>query len=868
MEHQRIVRCKALVLLLSLVLASPIESNQQIVQEVLRARAYGLDKLQFLTPLTTFYKKRVDGRKHLKTTAEEFQTKILPDSFYASLPKCVKYKSVQTGKTEFSINPQKGTYCWGYKIFDGEKTYGPSFPAHTIEAFQGTKTRVEYLNHLYPFEDKEGRKLPGPLLQKFLTVDLSFMWANPLCYPTFLDCVDTAVPPCVPGPGTYLKYGNPGFYAGPQPIVTHLHGSETPSAFDGNPDAWFTPDSKITGITYVTNKYVYPNTQPAAGLWFHDHVLGETRLTIHAGLAGMYLLRGEPETSVPCGGLPKGKFEVELFIADRMFDTYGQPFFPDGNPCTPAATPNGPPGNPQLHPYAIPEFFGTFITVNGKAWPYLEVEPRRYRFRTLDGSNARMYALFLENVVAGGPVPDIWQIGSDGGLFEYPVQVTGNGGVVPFAWNPTGCPVSNTGNTDPDYGTMFFHPGQKRLFLAPAERADIIIDFTGFEGSTFILRNDSAAPFPGGGTILDPEVEGTVMQFRVTKPLSCPDKSYNPATCTQSLRQGPANQFVNFTNGKGELAPGTQVGLTRRLVLIEQEDPTSGGPVVVLVNNTHYDGRNPFNNKPIVNSMPIVGTMNMLWVTEIPQIGATEVWEIVNLTPDAHPMHIHLIEFQILNREIYNIGPLVPPYMPIPDCPCNPQAAPCPSYRVDKYEAAWCPANPSQPSPPFPPDCSQPNGGGTRYGDGPPRPYLSGPAGLVGGNPDPSSYFLPTTGLPAPWHKYPHIILPDPNERYWKDTIKCFPGTITRVVMRFSPQTYPVGAVTGGENKFAFDPTTTLGSCDSFGYPGGPGYVWHCHISDHEDNDMMRPWFLSYSYQKAPALAVDDQKKDQLKKAK
>lgn len=757
-------------------IGSPLHANQQIIQEVLD----GSEIPKFVEPLTTFNGKRVDGTKHLKVTAKEFQQKILPSSFYEALPSKVKYKSVATGKTVFQIDPSKGTYLWGYKIKQGDNTFGPSFPAHTIEAQQGDKTHAKYVNHLFAFEDCKGRQLRGPLLQKFLTVDLSFDWANPLQYPMSIQGTD---------PATGLPLGNPGFYNGPQPMVTHLHGSETPSFSDGGPDQWFTPYQKHIGPAFVTNKYTYPNTQPAATMWFHDHVGGETRMNIYSGQTGFYLLRGEPESSVS-PPLPHGHQEIEMLIMDRQFDTFGQIFFPDGNPSD--AGLNGNPGNPTIHPYGIPEFFGDVICVNGKSWPYLEVEPRRYRFRLVDASNARMYALLLEDQIgntSGPTVPTIWQIGSDGGLFDVPVAINS---FVPFTWNPQD-------TTSTPYGSPVFTT--PRLFISPAERMDIIIDFTDFEGEIFTLVNDSPAPFPNGGTPLDPN-ESLVMQFRVTKPLSSPDNSFNPAAPGATLRTG-AQQVIRLADGTGGLAPGVVPNLTRSLVLIEQEDPDTGAPVTALINNTTYNGINPLTGQPIPDS--VAYNNGTIYVTEIPQIGSTEIWEFINLTPDAHPIHIHLIQFQVLNRQVFNVGDVAPPFVISP------------SYRLDAYEAAWGP-------------------GGTIYGAGPPLLYLS--TLMLGGNPSVIPYLIGS------------VIAPDPNESYWKDTIKMYPGTVTRLVVRWAPQTIPVGGVSPGQNKFPFDPTAILGvKDDGFGYPGGPGYVFHCHISDHEDNDMMRPFELSNTSQ-------------------
>jgi spore coat protein A len=749
-------------------------ANEQVGQTVL----LGSNIPKFVEPLPTFNGRRADGThfgRVLTLTTEEFQQQILPASFYEGLPSSVIYRDPVTGKIVARINPRKGTYVWGYKVNDGNRTLGPSYPGPTIVAQRGTPTNVKLVNNLAPFPG-----LPGPLLQKFLTVDLSFHWANPLNLSMSIPGTD---------PSTGLDLGNPAFYGGPQPMTVHLHGAEVPSAFDGGPDTWFTPGKTIKGPGFVSDMYTYPNTQESTTLWYHDHVLGETRLNVYSGLAAFYLLRGDPEADV-WPPLPSADEEVELLIQDRQFDSNGQLFFPDGNP--PGAGLNGDPGNPTLHAYAIPEFFGDVIVVNGKSWPYMNVEPRRYRFHFLNGSNARMYALQLADKkgnTSGPTVPTIWQIGSDGGLFDKPVKIDA---FTPFSFDPTG-------------GFSGF-PGP-RLFFAPAERMDVIIDFSGFQGKTFTLVNDANHPFPGGDPS-DPTLDGLIMQFRVNQKLSSPDLSFNPAEHGATLRN--RDKIVRLANGKAGLAAGVHVDNTRRLVLIEQEDPDTGAPVKVVINNTHYDGNAPMGSfswqdgHPVQDSIPYNnGNIN---VTEIPQIGSTEVWEFINLTPDAHPIHIHLIQFQVLSRQVFNVGDVVPPII-------TPG-----TYRLDAYEAAF-------------------GSGGARYGDGPPLNYLS--TTPMGGNPDVTPYLI---GSPLP---------PDPNEAGWKDTLKMYPGTVTRLVTRWAPQDVEVGHVHGGQNRFAFDPTAPLNvKNDGFGFPGGPGYMVHCHILDHEDNDMMRPFELSFSPQR------------------
>ena len=296
------------------------------------------------------------------------------------------------------------------------------------------------------------------------------------------------------------------------------------------------------------------------------------------------------------------------------------------------------------------------------------------------------------------------------------------------------------------------------------------------------------------------------MQFRVTKPLSSEDTSFNPAIPGATLRSGSA-AIPRFVTPEGTLSPEVTPDLTRSLVVIEQEDPYSTAPVLVTLNNTSYDGRNPYNNMPLINSVPY--NKASVFATELPQVGSTEIWEIVNLTPDAHPIHIHLIQFQILNRQPFFIGNTVPPFT-------------CENSYRDEYNDQW-------ETYPFRPTGVPP---GTIYTYGPPKPYLS--TTKLGGNPDVEPYLF---GAPIPC---------DPNEYGWKDTVKIYPGTVTRLVTRWAPQAVGVGEVTAGQNLFPFDPTATLDvHDDGFGYPGGSGYVWHCHILDHEDNMMMRPLMIS-----------------------
>jgi len=707
---------------------------------------------KFVDRLPTFSGRRADGTTSLQVAMQEFQQKVLPDSVYSGL--AAPYKN--------------GTFLWGYNI----NNVGPSWPARTIEARKGTTTSVVYSNNLV-----------NTRLQNLLTVDQSLHWADPLG--------TTARNNCVNGPPLAAPCREP--YAGPIPAVVHLHGAEVPSQFDGHPEAWFTPENELKGRAYVTNAYQYPNTQEATTLWFHDHALGVVRLNVLAGLAGAYFIRDGRDTGRADNAitLPSGPQEVELLLQDRQFDTNGQIYFPDSdNP----ANLNGPPANPDRHPFWIPEFFGDVIAVNGKSWPMLEVEPRRYRFRWVNGSNARFYIMQmfdqrgLDMHVNGPPGPAIWQIGSDGGLFNAPVKLDDP------ANGPNACSGTPFGsNTD-------IGAGSKCLFLAPAERADVIVDFAGQAGKTFTLKNFAVIPFPRGGPVgfggADRTSDGLVMQFKVSLPLSSADRTFDPASPSHpALRAAP---MVDLKRS----APS----LRRQLILVEEESDPKGGPgsptaagtpVESLINNTKWNGNREGTTTPVPGS---TSNGRGLWSTETPRQGATELWEVANLTGDAHPLHIHLVQFQVISRQPFDLTTYLSDWI---------AAFPGGTFNGFNYApGVYIP------------------------GFGPPRSYNApNSAGAVGGNInfDDGKYLRQgaCAGTACPSRA------PDPLDSGWKDTIKMFPGEITRVAVRWAPQHVALSDAGPGQNLFSFDPKQ------------GPGYVNHCHILDHEDNEFMRPYLVA-----------------------
>jgi spore coat protein A len=419
-------------------------------------------------------------------------------------------------------------------------------------------------------------------------------------------------------------------------LMTHLHGGFVAAASDGNPAV--TPNGFGPGETQFVH---YTNQQPqmpASLLWFHDHGLGATRLNVFAGLAAAYIVRDEHDTGAEPNpiGIPGGAYEVPLVVQDRQFNADGTFLYPTSG--IPGAT-------------WIGEYFGDVMLVNGKVWPFLNVEPRMYRFRILNGCNARIL-----NLDIGGP--SLWQIGAEGGMWDQPVPVN-------------------------------------ELVLAPAERADVLVDFGRFPGARLVMKNHNPRK---PVTTPAPSLE-QVMQIRVGTSVSQP---------------GPRAIPSSLPGRRAELPDPVR---TRYITLneIDVDEPTW----FLNLDGVHFDERP---------------------VTETPKMRAVEDWVYVNLTADTHPMHMHLVTFQVIGRT---------------------------PFDVQAYEEA-----------------------------------NEGPHGVPGGI-DPSPF---ATGPMEP---------PDPTERGYKDPVKANPGSFTTSRARFDLPT---------------------------GVSAPQTYVHHCHIVEHEDNDMMRPF--------------------------
>ena len=578
------------------------------------------------------------------------------------------------------------TKVWGYGAVTSASRRGlllHNAPSLTIEAKWNRPVRVKWINGLV---DQHGDYLPH-----LLPVDPTLHWANP------------------PG-GTAGRDSRPSFsdtpppYTGPVPIVTHVHGAvNVGDESDGYAEAWYLPAARNIPSGFATEgtwydffkgkaerrygvdwdqgsaTFQYPNTQRESTIWYHDHAFGMTRLNVYAGPAGFFLIRGGPEgekaiiddrfgtPAVLPGPAPrendrfppnKTYYEIPIAIQDRSFNEDGSLFYPDTRAFFDEfAGPYIPDSN--VSPIWNPEFFGNTIIANGNTWPFQTVERRRYRLRFLNGCQSRFLILDFSDI----PGVEVWQIGNEGGFLPSPVNLTADNG--------------------------------NRLLMGLAERADLIVDFTNVPAGHYVLANVGPdEPFGGGtpGVDFEPahhDSTGQILEFRVV-----PAAAADPTT--------PPRFMVLPT-----LTPLPAESRTRPLALIELESDAHDGP-----------------SEAVLGKMVDGTAIHQHWadgVTENPAVGDTEVWEFYNVTADAHPMHVHEVAFEVVNRQ-----------------------------AIEFTEEGHADIT---------------------------------PVGEARG--------------PEQW------------ERGFKDTVIAYPGEVTRLRLKF----------------------------DNAGQ-----FVWHCHIVEHEDNEMMRPY--------------------------
>ncbi|CAA7402123.1 unnamed protein product [Spirodela intermedia] len=475
---------------------------------------------------------------------------------------------------------------------------------------------------------------PGPTIVARQGVPLTIRWENYLPKSHILPW-DKTIPTAVPNRGGV-------------PTVVHLHGGIHPPQSDGNVLAWFTAGFAEKGPAWSLASYTYPNVQPPGNLWYHDHALGLTRINLLAGLLGAYVIQ-KPSVDDDLGDITDSEYDRHLVIVDRSFNADGTLYM------------NATGNNPSVHPQWQPEYFGDAIIVNGKAWPYLTVRPRRYRFRIINASNARYFRLSLANGL------HFIVIGSDSSYLASPVST-------------------------------------RSILLAPAEIVDVVIDFSRSSVNVTELVNDAPYPYPTG-TPAGP-LNGKVMRFLIK-----PEKV------------GLAN---NFTAPKEVNHAAVAVGdaTVKRYITMYEYLSESGQSTHLYINGRRFEDP----------------------ATETPKPGTTELWNVINLTGDNHPLHIHLGILQAIRvQELLDLPTFY-------NCmTTNNDAVKCnvAAHAVGKL-------------------------------------------------------------LPIPEH-----------EKTWKNVVKIEPGFMTSVVVKFK--------IVDTNQSFPFDVTTE------------PGYVYHCHILDHEDNSMMRP---------------------------
>jgi spore coat protein A, manganese oxidase len=541
--------------------------------------------------------------------------------------------------------------------------------------------------------------------------------------------------------------------------TTHVHGGLTPWISDGGPFTWFNPDGhyglsvshlspgdiyKILnpGLMPGQAEYYYPNNQSARFVWYHDHAFGLTRVNAYAGIASAYIIRDTFEANLRNLGLPdfveKGGREIPIVIQDKIF--VGSDILIK-DPTWPGPAGVGSLWYPHIYepdrwelesggmpprPSVVPEMFGDTMLCNGTVYPEATVEARLYRLRILNACQARFLnlQLYVDDESPDGitlnrnarpknaPGPDFLVLGTEGGFLPNPVLISSN---KPFNPNKLG----------------------GSLITGPAERWDLLVDFSNFRGQKIILYNDAPAPFPGGDPRNDyfPGAPGNPTQ---------PQPGFGPNTRQimrfNVVRPISKDTTLRITEGT-DLTPDLTPFLVRpgSSVKIGVLTLPAGVPVRQLTLNETFDGFGRLIQLLGTNE-PVDGDFGRAYLdpaTETPSAGSTEVWQIANLTGDTHPIHFHLVNVQVLGRQPFN---------------------------VDTYNGT---------------------------------PSYTGPA-----------------------------TDPDKTERGWKETVRMNPGEVTTVIMRFDVPSVP----------FTVPPSPRT---------GGNEYVWHCHILEHEEHDMMRPLIVT-----------------------
>jgi FtsP/CotA-like multicopper oxidase with cupredoxin domain len=724
----------------------------------------------------------------------QFQQQILPGGHWNAVsPACTADPTLCTlpATTVWSYGPAADPLPDSSGIPGGAAGLAPAlnsqfnYPAFTVENIKDTMTSVDWINDLK--DPVTGNFLPYLIPG---VVDQTLHWANPGA-----DCLSALARTDCRGQSQLP-------YVGPNPIITHVHGAHVNPESDGYPEAWYLPDPTGSNFTVVTdpaladpangiyvsqgtlaNKYgvapntnvtpgvanfSYPNDQPSTTLWYHDHTLGMTRLNVYAGPAGFWLIRDNGgETGLGAGSILPGPApvagedpnfvpadrvkirEIPIVIQDRSFNLDGSLFYPatstPGNigagldiPFIPGDT-RGP---SDIAPIWNPEAFFNVMVVNGVSWPELEVAPALYRFRLLNGCNSRFLNLALKKGGNGNAEIPFYQIGAEQSVLPQVVRIE-TGFATPLLGDGRDVCSGKSGRKGNKKNCISPVPGpfaDQALLMGLAERADVIVDFRGLaDGDIVRMRNTAPdAPFGGFPDIpADPATSGQVMQFRVNSALlgaSPTDPGgATPATDPWNVVLSPVENVDTY--------PGTLSTVTRDMALLEEESEDvcvsvspAGAITYIDLGGVPFDPVDPANACFVAGGVPFApkaavlgingslgpiapsgqpGSTVTLWSDPIatnPDLDATETWELWNWSADAHPIHLHLVKFKVVDRQV--IGAATP-------------------------------------------------------------------------------------------------IPPEADETGWKDTVIAYPGEVTRVAATFDLEGL---------------------------------YVWHCHIVEHEDNEMMVPY--------------------------
>ncbi len=789
-RYRRLIHLSMSLVVSSLLLASTALQAQPLAGGTLDP----LSIPKFVTPLLIPpVMKYTNANNNYIISERQFKQQILPGGIWNSLNgrnDTFPATTIWSYGPDVDGMPDSTKYGGGMGIAPAPNSQF-NYPSYTIENTVNTTATITWMNDLLvdPIAcAKSKRRSKDPAcnyLSHLLPVDRSLHWANPEQLP----CTNPAkTKDCRPANNALLAEP----YGGPVPMIPHVHGAHVGPESDGYPESWWLPDANNIPAAYATTgslvnqygvvtnakngqaKFTYPNTQPSTTLWYHDHTLGMTRSNVYAGPAGFWLIRDPKtgETGLKSGILPgpapklgdtftKTNFpatskssgreqyrEIPIVIQDRSFNADGSLFYPanraffeglgDGQDSGPLANSNNGlkintlgTGPSDISPIWNPEAFFNVMVVNGVAWPTHTVAQAMYRFRLLNGCNSRFLNLSMfvvdpvTNQITNQEIP-IYQIGAEQSLLPSVVKIE------------TGFRTILTGNGKIPAPTPAAAP-ETALLMGLAERADVLVDFSGLPNGTRVRMINTAPDAPFGGfpdAAADPDTTGQVMEFVVNVAINGTGKT-DPGSKYSAT--APEKLVLSLPDAK-DPANGPVLASARDLALMEEESSqicVAISPTGEIVQDTAAipDPMNPGScvdtTGALANAVPMApkaavlgvngaaGGSVTLWADPLatnPAVGTTETWELWNTTEDAHPIHVHLVKFKVVEREAF----------------------------------------------------------------------------------DPATMAL--SGA---------VNSPEATETGWKDTVIAYPGEVTRINATF----------------------------DIAGL-----YVWHCHIVEHEDNEMMVPY--------------------------